>query len=328
MADKNTNHQKREIFELKLINSLLLKEVSKSNNEIYGANFDKEIVEITQLKKLNSILVKELAESRNEIDKLKRENEILKSTQGSKNASKNFLDNQKDRKREKPNSSTNAFSNPTSNNDYKNENEKENFIGKEIFPNISQNNVNNETFEKNESLMDTSEKVLLDEQDLELHFGTTDVYESMKNEKENLNVEKFTIENVHDKKQPKNVCHICNQKLYDASSKKKHLLKMHDIKTHYSCDNCDKSFSIFNNLQIHKREHIKKVAWQNMEKCDICDKKVSKKRMTSHMSEHLDLYKCNECDLSFIRAELNKHIDSVHKPRENKVSSKIRGVRL
>ena len=99
MADKNTNHQKREIFELKLINSLLLKEVSKSNNEIYGANFDKEIVEITQLKKLNSILVKELAESRNEIDKLKCENEILKSKQGNKNTSKNFLDNQKNRKR-------------------------------------------------------------------------------------------------------------------------------------------------------------------------------------------------------------------------------------
>ena len=45
MADKNTNHQKREIFELKLINSLLLKEVSKSINEINGTNFDNEIVD-------------------------------------------------------------------------------------------------------------------------------------------------------------------------------------------------------------------------------------------------------------------------------------------
>ena len=332
MADKNTNHQKREIFELKLINSLLLKEVSKSNNEINSTNFDNEIVEITQLKKLNSILVKELAESRNEIDKLKCENEILKSEQGSKNTSKNFLDNQKNRKRKKPNSSTNLFSNPTSNNDFENEAEKEqeqeNFIENKILPNISHNNVNNETFEKNESLMDTSEKVLLDEQDLELHFGTAEVYESKKNEEVNTNIEKFAIENVHDKKQPKNVCHICNQKLYDASSKKKHLLKMHDIETHYSCEKCDQSFSIFNNLQIHKREHIKKVAWQNYEKCDVCDKKISKKRMSSHMSEHLDLYKCNECDLSFIRAELNKHIDNVHKPRESKVSSKIRGVSL
>ena len=325
MADKNTNYQNNEIFELKLINSLLLKEFSKSNSEIHSSYSNIPTVEINQLKKLNSILVKELAESRNEIDKLKHENEILKSTQGSKNASKNFLDNQKDRKREKPNSSTNAFSNPTSNNDYENENEKENFIGKEIFPNISQNNVNNETFEKNESLMDTSEKVLLDEQDLELHFGTADVYESMKNEKENLNVEKFTIENVHDKKQPKNVCHICNQKLFDASSKKHHLLRMHDIETHYSCDNCDKSFSIFNHLQIHKREHIKKVDNDaNKEKCNICSKIISKKRKPIHMSEHLDVYKCNECDLSFIRAELNKHIDSVHKPKQIKVSSKIR----
>ena len=142
MADKNTNHQKREIFELKLINSLLLKEVSKSNNEIYSKNFDNEIVEITQLKKLNSILVKEIAESRNEIDKLKQENEILKSEQGSKNASKNFqFDNHKNRKRKKSNSSTNtfevAFSNPTTNNDFKHEytidqKEQENFIEDKI----------------------------------------------------------------------------------------------------------------------------------------------------------------------------------------------------
>ena len=160
MADKNTNYQNSEIFELKLINSLLLKEVSKSNNEIYGANFDKEIVEITQLKKLNSILVKELAESRNEIDELKQENEILKSEQGSKNASKIFqsFDNLKNRKRKNSNSSTNTFEipfpNPTTKNDFENdEKEEENFIENKIFPNISHNNLNNETFQKNESLI-------------------------------------------------------------------------------------------------------------------------------------------------------------------------------
>ena len=336
MADKNTNYQNSEIFELKLINSLLLKEFSKSNSEIHSSYSNIPTVEITQLKKLNSILVNELAESRDEIDKLKQENEILKSEQGSKNASKIFqsFDNLKNRKRKNSNSSTNTFevaiSNPTTNNDVENEHiidekEEENFIENKIFPNISHNNLINETFEKNKSLMDTSEKVLLEEQDLDLHFGTADVYESMKNEKENLNIEKFVIDNVHDKKQPKNVCHICNQKLFDASSKKHHLLRMHDIETHYSCDNCDKSFSIFNHLQIHKREHIKKVDNDtNKEKCNICGKIISKKRKPIHMSEHLDVYKCNECDLSFIRAELNKHIDSVHKPKQNKMSSKIR----
>ena len=336
MADKNTDYQNREIFELKLINSLLLKELSKSNRDIHSSYSNSATVEITQLKKLNSILVKELAESRNEIDELKRKNEILKSEQGSKSTSKIFqsFDNLKNRKRKKSNSCTNAFeiafSNPTTNNDVENEHtidekEEEDLTENKIFPNISQNNLNNETFGKNDSLMDTSEKVLRDEQDLDLHFGTADVYESMKNEKGNLNIEKFVIENVHDKKQPKNVCHICNQKLFDASSKKHHLLRMHDIETHYSCDNCDKSFSIFNQLQIHKREHIKKVDNDtNKEKCNICGKIISKKRKPIHMSEHLDVYKCNECDLSFIRAELNKHIDSVHKPKQNKVSSKIR----
>ena len=336
MADKNTDYQNSEIFELKFINSLLLKEFSKSNSEIHSSYSNIATVEITQLKKLNSFLVKELAESRNEIDKLKQENEILKSEQDSKNASKNVqsFDNQKNRKRKESNSCTNTFEipfpNQTTKNDFVNEHtidekEEENFIKNKIFPNISHNNLNNETIEKNESLMDTSEKVLLEEQDLDLHFGTADVYESMKNEKGNLNVEKFVIENVHDKKQPKNVCHICNQKLFDASSKKHHLLRMHDIETHYSCDNCDKSFSIFNHLQIHKREHIKKVDNDtNKEKCNICGKIISKKRKPIHMSEHLDVYKCNECDSSFIRAELNKHIDSVHKPKQNKVSSKIR----
>ena len=336
MADRNTDYQNREIFELKLINSLLLKELSKSNRDIHSSYSNSATVEITQLKKLNSILVKELAESRNEIDELKRKNEILKSELGSKNTSKIFqsFDNLKNRKRKKSNSCANAFeiafSNPTTNNDVENEHtidekEEEDLSENKIFPNISQNNLNNETFGKNDSLMDTSEKVLRDEQDLDLHFGAADVYESMKNEKGNLNVEKFVIENVHDKKQPKNVCHICNQKLFDASSKKHHLLRMHDIETHYSCDNCDKSFSIFNQLQIHKREHIKKVDNDtNKEKCNICGKIISKKRKPIHMSEHLDVYKCNECDLSFIRAELNKHIDSVHKPKQNKVSSKIR----
>ena len=102
MADRNTDYQNREIFELKLINSLLLKELSKSNREI-GSYSNIATVEITQLKKLNSILVKELAESRNEIDELKRKNEILKSEQGSKNTSKIFqsFDNLKNRKRKK-----------------------------------------------------------------------------------------------------------------------------------------------------------------------------------------------------------------------------------
>ena len=329
MADKNTNYQmkeNREIFELKLVNSLLLKELGKSNREI-SSNSNIETIEITQLKKLNSILVKELAESRIEIQKLKQENEILKSEQ-SKNASKIFqsFDDQKNRKRKKTNSSSNAFeiafSNPTDN-DFENEYiadepEQENFIENKIISNIYDNDLNNETFEKNESPTDASEKLFLEEKDLDFHFGKVheEGNESMKDEKENPNLEKFVIENVHDKKQAKNVCHICNQKLFDASSKKKHLQKMHDIETHYLCDNCDKTFSNFVNLQRHKREHAQKVDDNIKEKCDMCGKKVSKKRMPSHMSEHLDLYKCHECDISFTRMELNKHIGSVHGPRK------------
>ena len=54
MADKDSNHQMKEnseIFELKLINSLLLQEFRKFNYEI-SANSDSnnETIEITQLK--------------------------------------------------------------------------------------------------------------------------------------------------------------------------------------------------------------------------------------------------------------------------------------
>ena len=127
MADRNTDYQNREIFELKLINSLLMKELSKSYRDIHSSYSNSATVEITQLKKLNSILVKELAESRNEIDKLKQENEILKSEQGSKSTSKIFqsFDNLKNRKRKNSNSSTNTFEipfpNPTTKNDFEND---------------------------------------------------------------------------------------------------------------------------------------------------------------------------------------------------------------
>ena len=326
MVDKNS-----EIIELKLINSLLLKELRKSNSEI-GEDSNYETIEITQLKQLNSILVKEVAESRIEIEKLKRENEILKSEQDSKNFQS--FDDQKNRKRKKPNSSSNAFkiafSNPT-NNDFDNENikekEHENFIENKIISNISDNDLNNAMFEKIDSLTDISEnyrykKLFLDEQDLNLHDSTIHKgnKESMEDKKENRNLEKIFIEDIYDKNQPKNVCHICDQKFTEPRSKRKHLKNIHDVETHFLCDVCDKTFSNFSNLQNHKKEHVQKEKndANNKIACDICGKILSQKHMKSHVKDaHLDLYKCNECDISFIRVELNKHISSVHRSRQN-----------
>ena len=136
-----------ENVELKLIISLLLKELRNYNSEIGKSNT--ETIKITQLKQINSILVKEVAESRIEIEKLKGENESLKSDQGSKNASEQFQsldDQQKNQKRKRPNSSSNAweitFLNATNNDDSQNENieekaEQENFIVSKIFSNIT-----------------------------------------------------------------------------------------------------------------------------------------------------------------------------------------------
>ena len=101
MADKNS-----EIIELKIFNSLLLKELRKSNRKICEDS-DYETIEITQLKQLNSILLKELTESRTEIEKLKREIMVLKSVTTKFQSS---ADDQKNRKRKNSNSSSNKFS--------------------------------------------------------------------------------------------------------------------------------------------------------------------------------------------------------------------------
>ena len=96
--------------------------------------------------------------------------------------------------------------------------------------------------------------------------------------KENQNIEKFIIKNIYDKNQPKNVCHICDQKFCHSRSKRKHLKTMHNVETHYSCDNCDncdKSFPNFNHLQKHKKENFKKEKnAHNTSKiaCHICGK--------------------------------------------------------
>lgn len=324
-----------ENVELKLIISLLLKELRNYNSEIGKSNT--ETIKITQLKQINSILVKEVAESRIEIEKLKGENESLKSDQGSKNASEQFQsldDQQKNQKRKRPNSSSNAweitFLNATNNDDSQNENieekaEQENFIGSKIFSNITisdNDDLNNEICEKNEShYCYLCEKIFLDEHHLNLHCSAVHEgnNESMKDDKkENQNIETFIIKNIYDKNQPKNVCHICDQKFCHSRSKRKHLKTMHNVETHYSCDNCDKSFPNFNHLQKHKKEHFKKEKdADNTSKvaCHICGKMFHSIRyMKSHVRDvHQESYKCRECGISFTRVELNKHISTIHR---------------
>ena len=85
-----------ENVELKLIISLLLKELRNYNSEIGKSNT--ETIKITQLKQINSILVKEVAESRIEIEKLKGENENLKSNKAVKMLQNNFCHSMTSRK--------------------------------------------------------------------------------------------------------------------------------------------------------------------------------------------------------------------------------------
>ena len=338
MADKNS-----EIIELKIFNSLLLKELRKSNSKICQDS-DDETIEITQLKQLNSILLKELTESRTEIEKLKREIVVLKSATTKFQSS---ADDQKNRKRKNPNASTNAFeiafSKSTIDNDFEIENEhinvekeQEKIIENTIISNMVEKDLKNETFEKNESLMETSEykcnlcelSQFFTKKDLNLHYSTVhqgnnysySQYVS-ENQKENQNLEKIFIENVNDKHQHRNVCHICNQKFINYTNKRKHLKTFHDVETHFLCDICNKTFSIFSNLQRHKKEHEGRTCpskSDNKVACNICGKIFPQKRLKGHMKDvHLDLYKCKECDISFTRPELNKHISSVHRDRQN-----------
>ena len=328
MADTNG-----EIIELKIINSLLMKELRKSKST-FGEDSNYETIEITQLKQLNSLLVKELKESRTEIQKLKLENEILKSEQSSQNATKNFQssDDQKNCKRKKPNSSSNAFkttfSKPTSKNDFENEDINVEKVQEKFIENkLISNTFDKELFKKNESLTDQPETYcnlcetsFHDEKDLKLHYSTIHQGNnvSRENKKETQNQEKIFIENVHDKNQRKIMCHICTQTFSEQSSKRKHLKTQHDIDTHFSCDVCKKTFSTSSNLKIHKKAHIKNTNADSKKACDICGKILSQKHLKNHMKDlHLDLFKCKECDINFTRVELNRHIGSVHRSRQN-----------
>ena len=69
---------------------------------------------------------------------------------------------------------------------------------------------------------------------------------------------------------------------------------------------------------MHKKAHIKNTNADSKKACDICGKILSQKHLKNHVKDlHLDLFKCKECDINFTRVELNRHIGSVHRSRQN-----------
>ena len=77
----------------------------------------------------------------------------------------------------------------------------------------------------------------------------------------------------------------------------------------YQCNQCDKAFSIDNDLKVHMYEHFDEKPCQ----CNQCDKSFSmhsdlKKHMYKHTGEKP--YPCNQCDKAFpIHSDLEMHMN-------------------
>ena len=142
-------------------------------------------------------------------------------------------------------------------------------------------------------------------------------------ELDNLNdspdAEKDTIESNQSKPEPKVFpCQFCNKEYSINFHLKQHIRNVHEEKTKYKCDYCDKTFSKECDLSVHNDKHIHTVheGLKNY-MCDTCEKSFThkgylKKHILTIHEGHRD-YKCNFCGKFFTHAHVLKtHIRTVH----------------
>ena len=116
-------------------------------------------------------------------------------------------------------------------------------------------------------------------------------------------------------------CHICEKDYSTWISFKNHK-KIHDNKKEFTCDLCDYTANVKQNLINHKKHKHLKI--KNFT-CDKCKKSfVMKETLQRHVShvhqkDQLDVEKCEHCDFSTTHASsMKRHVTSFH---SNKTSS-------
>lgn len=108
------------------------------------------------------------------------------------------------------------------------------------------------------------------------------------------------------------VCGQCGKRFGTAATLKLHELT-HTNERPHACDLCDKTFSLVNNLNVHKKNVHYGV---RSHRCDECGKRFACKRnLQYHLGTHKTdkPYTCNKCNKSFPQKEnLLRHQKVIH----------------
>ena len=104
---------------------------------------------------------------------------------------------------------------------------------------------------------------------------------------------------------PQFACNICDKKLAEQSTLRKHIVAMHGRKL-ISCISCDSQFENIEQLKAHKLAHVV---------CQICIKTFSRLgNLNQHLKTHSGKknFQCNLCYQSFSRAYVLKNHAIIH----------------
>ena len=106
-------------------------------------------------------------------------------------------------------------------------------------------------------------------------------------------------------------CPYCDVKVINQKYKR-HIYLVHPEKVEkFVCDDCGKTYECKKALELHIEVH-KQGGYQI---CEVCSKKVIKKRMNHHLSLYHDIglvKKCKHCDFKSTYGELTKHVYENH----------------
>ncbi|XP_033230518.1 zinc finger protein 2 homolog isoform X1 [Belonocnema kinseyi] len=118
---------------------------------------------------------------------------------------------------------------------------------------------------------------------------------------------KLHIRRFHTGKNPLE-CDICKQKFIYRSSIKRHVVShMGDVKPdepYYKCRFCEKSFSTYADLKVHKQIHPEAKPFE----CNVCKRRFTRKgSLWSHMQTHVKKsVACGICNKTFVKNSILK----------------------
>ena len=116
-----------------------------------------------------------------------------------------------------------------------------------------------------------------------------------------------------------NMCNRCAYQALDKAGLRKHKLDVHNYKT---CSECD--FIAYTAYTVE--DHIVEYHRGLKKKCKDCDfiggrREIVKHRYNNHQVKESEPYSCQKCDFTNLSlGEINRHIDSVHKDQDGKIT--------